>query len=80
MDRPLAEPTPLNIKHCPNIAVPMCAVVLLAFTLPKAYELKKDDVDKVVALGQAKLGEVQKKLDETVFKKIPKAADVKKAE
>ena len=29
----------------------MCppAVVILAFTLPKAYELKKDDVDSLAA-------------------------------
>ncbi len=27
----------------------LCAVVVLAFTLPKAYELKKDEVDNLAA-------------------------------
>ena len=29
-----------------------CAVIILAFTIPKAYELKKDEVDRFAAKAQ----------------------------
>ncbi|PNH06921.1 Reticulon-like protein B1 [Tetrabaena socialis] len=48
-------------------------VVLLAFTLPKAYEAKHEDVDKVVKLIKDKVHEVGAKFNETVLSKIPKA-------
>lgn len=31
-----------------------CAAVILAFSLPKAYELKKPEIDDAVATGQAR--------------------------
>mmetsp|Transcript_36600 Transcript_36600/g.81461 ORF Transcript_36600/g.81461 Transcript_36600/m.81461 type:complete len:222 (+) Transcript_36600:208-873(+) len=48
-------------------------VVLLAFSLPKAYELKKDEVDRVVAQLLSKVKELYAKVEDAVFKKAPKA-------
>lgn len=39
-------------------------VVLAGFTLPKAYELKKAEVDKVVATIKAKVDELSGRLNE----------------
>lgn len=53
---------------------PPSAVVFLLFTVPKFYEVKKEDCDKVINAAKAKFDEIYKKLDDAVFKKIPKAA------
>ncbi len=50
-----------------------CAVVLLAFTLPKGYELKRDEVDGVVGVARSKLDELYGKFNDAVLSKIPKA-------
>ena len=44
-------------------------MVLLAFSLPKAYEVRQHDVDKVVEAASAKVKELYHKAEETVFKK-----------
>lgn len=48
-------------------------VVLLAFTLPKAYESKQDDVDKVAREVRLRLKEAYDKVNDAVLSKIPKA-------
>lgn len=48
-------------------------VVLLAFTLPKGYELKRDEVDGVVGVARNKLDELYGKFNDAVLSKIPKA-------
>ena len=48
--------------------------MFLLFTVPKFYEVKKEDCDKVINAAKAKFDEIYKKLDDAVFKKIPKAA------
>lgn len=44
------------------------AVMALAFTLPKGYELRKDDCDRALAAAGSKAKELYGKLDEAVFK------------
>ena len=54
-------------------APPPCycpAVVLLAFTLPKGYEAKQQDVDRLLGAASAKAKELYAKVDEVVFKKV----------
>lgn len=47
--------------------------VVFAFTLPKVYEVKHVDIDKVVNTIQEKLEQVYKQINDAVIKKIPKA-------
>ena len=51
-------------------------MVLLAFTLPKAYEAKQHDVDVVIEAATNKIREFYRKAEDTVFKKAgsPKKA------
>ena len=42
---------------------PPSAVVFLLFTVPKFYEVKKEDCDKVINAAKAKFDEIYKKLD-----------------
>jgi len=44
------------------------AVLFIAFTMPKVYELKKTEIDSVVALANSKMGELYDKFDQTVLK------------
>lgn len=53
-------------------------VLLLAFTLPKLYEVRKSDADRVLSLIQNKYNEAYAKFDEKVASRIPSQA--KKAE
>lgn len=46
---------------------------ILLFSLPKVYELKQDEINKVVATVRAKLEELYEKVNEAVISKIPKA-------
>ena len=55
-----ADPSPC---YCP-------AAVLLAFTLPKAYEAKQQDVDRLLGAASTKVKELYAKVDEVVFKKV----------
>lgn len=48
-------------------------VLLLAFTLPKVYELKYAQIDKVVTTLMEKASQVYEKVNEAVLKKIPAA-------
>ncbi|PNW83154.1 hypothetical protein CHLRE_06g308950v5 [Chlamydomonas reinhardtii] len=48
-------------------------VVVLAFVLPKAYEAKQDEVDKVLAVVKAKVDEAVTAFNNNVLSKIPKA-------
>jgi len=48
--------------------------VLLAFSLPKVYESKQSEIDSLLASGLSKGKELYAKLEETVFKKIPKSS------
>ncbi|GFR49031.1 hypothetical protein Agub_g11053 [Astrephomene gubernaculifera] len=54
-------------------------VLLLGFTLPKAYEAKQSEVDRAVATARAKMDETAAKLHEVVGR-IPKASPAKKTE
>ncbi|EFJ52248.1 hypothetical protein VOLCADRAFT_103251 [Volvox carteri f. nagariensis] len=54
-------------------------VVLIAFTAPKIYELKQDEIDKVLATVKSKVNELTAKFSEVVSK-IPKASGPKKAQ
>ncbi|GLC33413.1 hypothetical protein PLESTB_000072900 [Pleodorina starrii] len=54
-------------------------VVLVAFTTPKLYELKQEEIDKVLAAAKNKFDELTTKFSEIVSK-IPKAAPPKKAQ
>lgn len=49
------------------------AVFFLAFTLPLAYELKKDEVDAALKTATGKAQELYSKLEANVLSKIPKA-------
>eukprot|EP01023_Acetabularia_acetabulum_P042467 TRINITY_DN419_c0_g1_i1.p3 TRINITY_DN419_c0_g1~~TRINITY_DN419_c0_g1_i1.p3 ORF type:complete len:240 (-),score=51.00 TRINITY_DN419_c0_g1_i1:598-1317(-) len=55
----------------------MYFAVLLAFSVPKFYELNKDKCDHYISLAQSKANELFGKFNETVLKKIPKASDKK---
>ena len=53
----------------------MChAVVLLAFSLPKGYELKKDEVDNAVNSVQKQTTSYYKQYAEPYVQKIPRAS------
>eukprot|EP01026_Neomeris_dumetosa_P027279 TRINITY_DN2218_c0_g1_i1.p2 TRINITY_DN2218_c0_g1~~TRINITY_DN2218_c0_g1_i1.p2 ORF type:complete len:245 (-),score=32.40 TRINITY_DN2218_c0_g1_i1:315-1049(-) len=52
--------------------------ILIAFSVPKFYELNKDKCDEYLKLAHDKIVEVYSKINETVLKKIPKATDAKK--
>eukprot|EP00197_Chlamydomonas_leiostraca_P015577 CAMPEP_0202868000 /NCGR_PEP_ID=MMETSP1391-20130828/9972_1 /ASSEMBLY_ACC=CAM_ASM_000867 /TAXON_ID=1034604 /ORGANISM="Chlamydomonas leiostraca, Strain SAG 11-49" /LENGTH=202 /DNA_ID=CAMNT_0049548095 /DNA_START=18 /DNA_END=626 /DNA_ORIENTATION=+ len=60
-----------------NLLVLGLVATILAFALPKAYEIKKDDADKVLDMAATKVQEAYKKLDEVVLKKIPSKATKK---
>ncbi len=45
-----------------------CAVILLAFSVPKLYELRKDDADKYLGIAKTKFDEVYAKVDDAVLK------------
>lgn len=47
-------------------------VVLVAFTLPKVYELKKADIDKVLNVVVSKTKELYAEVEKVVFKKAGK--------
>ena len=53
------------------------AAILLAFSLPKGYEAKQADVDKVFAIISTRVKELNTKIEDVVFKKIPKASQKK---
>lgn len=55
-------------------------VVVLAFILPKVYEMQRAEVDKALAMLAEKAGELYKKVDESVLKKIPRSSSAKKSE
>lgn len=55
-------------------------VVLLAFTLPKVYELKKDDIDAAVDQGRKQLTTVYDKYLHKYASRIPRASTAKPAE
>ena len=55
----------------------VAAAVLLAFSLPKGYEAKQAEVDKVLAILSGKAKEIYTKVEEVVFKKIPKGSPKK---
>lgn len=44
--------------------------IVLAFALPKVYELKQKEIDALASKAGAKIYEVWAKLDEIIFKKI----------
>jgi hypothetical protein len=48
--------------------------VLLAFTIPKVYELRKDEIDAGLNAGRAKVTEIHDKYLANVLAMIPKAA------
>ncbi|GAX80525.1 hypothetical protein CEUSTIGMA_g7963.t1 [Chlamydomonas eustigma] len=48
--------------------------VLLIFSLPKMYESKQSEIDSLLASSLYKGKELYAKLEETVFKKIPKSS------
>jgi len=52
----------------------MIAVVLLAFSVPKAYELKKDEVDDVLNSVQKQSSSIYKQYAEPYVQKIPRYA------
>eukprot|EP01025_Chloroclados_australasicus_P060944 TRINITY_DN78_c0_g2_i1.p2 TRINITY_DN78_c0_g2~~TRINITY_DN78_c0_g2_i1.p2 ORF type:complete len:301 (-),score=26.48 TRINITY_DN78_c0_g2_i1:422-1324(-) len=52
-------------------------VIVIAFTVPKFYELNKDQCDKYLKIAHDKVAELYKKFDEQVLKKIPKAGSKK---
>lgn len=52
----------------------MPAVVVLAFTVPKLYELKKDDIDQAVSTAQYHGKKHYNQYVEPYVKKIPKAS------
>ena len=52
----------------------LCAVVLLAFSLPKVYELKKDEVDHAVSSVQKQTTTYYKQYAEPYVQKIPRAS------
>lgn len=60
----------------PRARPPASAAALLAFSLPKAYEAKKEEVDKVIKAVKAKVDELMAKFNEAVLSKIPKAKKV----
>lgn len=53
-------------------------IFVLAFALPKAYELKQDEVDRVLRIANQKAKETYAKFNEAVLSKIPKAPVGKK--
>lgn len=53
-------------------------VFFLAFVLPKAYEVKQDEVNQVVKVANEKGHELYAKFNEAVLSKIPKAPTAKK--
>ncbi|GAB4818885.1 hypothetical protein N2152v2_005931 [Parachlorella kessleri] len=55
-------------------------VVLLAFTLPKVYELKKDDIDAAVDQARKQLTTVYDKYLHKYASRIPRASTAKPAE
>ena len=52
----------------------MCAVVVLAFTVPKIYELKKDDIDSAVSSAHHHGKVHYNKYVEPYVNKIPRAS------
>lgn len=48
--------------------------VVVAFSVPKLYEVRKDDADKLLSTASAKAKQLYGKVDEALLKKIPKAA------
>lgn len=54
--------------------------VLAAFTLPKVYELRKDDIDQGMNTGRAKLTSVYDKYVAGIVAKIPRAGAPSPAE
>lgn len=48
----------------------MRAVFFLAFTVPKGYEFKKDEVDKGLGMAKAKVDELNTKFQENVSHKL----------
>lgn len=54
-------------------------VVLAAFTLPKLYEMRRDDADRLGGVAQNKFKELYAKVDEAIFKKIPKGGSAGKS-
>lgn len=44
------------------------AVLLIAFTAPKVYELKKTEIDGLLQKANSQLQQLYKKLDDTVLK------------
>ena len=50
------------------------AVVVLAFVLPKAYELKKDEVDQVVTTVHKQTSSYYMQYAEPYVQKIPRAS------
>lgn len=55
------------------ILILVYSVFFLAFTLPKAYEFKKDEADQVLSLVRTKVNELIVKFQDNVLSKIPKA-------
>lgn len=53
-------------------------VVLLAFTVPKAYEFKKDEADMLLSKAQSKFKEGYAQFNEQVMKKIPRGSNARK--
>ena len=45
--------------------------MVLAFSLPKGYEAKQAEVDKIVAIVMVKAKEIYAKAADAVYKKIP---------
>jgi formiminotetrahydrofolate cyclodeaminase len=63
----------------PSSACP-CAVVVLAFSLPKAYEAKQQDIDRLLDAVSVKAKELYAKADEAIFKKIHRGVSTPKKE
>ena len=55
-------------------------MVLLAFTVPKLYEFKKDEADMLFSKAHGKVKEGYTAFNEQVMKKIPKGSNARKLE
>lgn len=53
-------------------------IVLVAFSAPKVYELKKDEIDELLSKAQVKAKEGYAQFNEQVLKKIPKGSNARK--
>ena len=53
-------------------------MVLLAFSVPKAYEMRKDEVDDVLNSVQKQSSSIYKQYAEPYVQKIPRCASVGK--